>query len=400
MNDRSSTGSTADAPATAEPAAARGDRGPSGDGRYPTQQLSTLFAPPETEHPAAKWRRLLHEARDKGSYVHTAGAYDAFTAALMTRLGFKMLYGSGWQLAATKSMYPDIGVYASHDMVNLALELWRGIEGARHTRYFDTDGKEVLEVPPMFVDIEAGFGGPTQTFALTRELIRVKVGAVHLENQDPANRTCGHIVSIGAQKRNKVLVPREQWLAKLMAIKAAAQATGEDVGIIARTDTIDGGFLDGSGGGMQMAIEDAWAAADLGVDVIWPEFNTVELDQPQEFAEGVRKHYPDQMLGFNLSPSLYFGRAKQAGTLITNQQLADLGYVLQFSTLFCFRTVGLALERGLEEFRDKGLEALADLQIAEEAQPDGPPSTRMHQKFAGMNRWLIMEQILSGTETC
>ena len=58
---------------------------------YPAAELSKLLAPPEKEHPGAKLRRLLHEARDKGSYLHTCGAYDAYTAALMTRLGFKVV---------------------------------------------------------------------------------------------------------------------------------------------------------------------------------------------------------------------------------------------------------------------------------------------------------------------
>ena len=118
------------------------------------------------------------------------------------------------------------------------------------------------------------------------------------------------------------------------------------------------------------------------MDVIWPEFNNTELDQPQEFAEGVRKYYPKQMLGFNLSPSLYFGKAKKAGTLITNQQLADLGFTLQFSTLFNFRTAGMALEKGLRKFLDSGIEALADLQIEEDGMA-ASPITKMHQKFAG-----------------
>jgi isocitrate lyase len=362
---------------------------------YPTDAVGRLFAPPETEVPALKLRRLLHEARDKGTYLHTAGAYDAFTAAIMTRLGFKALYGSGWQLAATKSMYPDIGIYQSHQMVELVLEMRKGIEGARNTVWYDTEGKELLQAPPAFVDMEAGFGGPTQTFTLATELIRVGAAGVHLENQDPSNRTCGHIVNVGKQKRNKVLVPRKDWLAKLKAIKAAAEATGVDIVIIARTDSIDGALPDRDPGGVKMAIEDALEAAELGVDVIWPEFNNVELDQPQEFAEGVRKHYPNQMLGFNLSPSLYFGKAKKAGTLITNQQLADLGFILQFSTLFNFRTAGMALEKGLRKFLVSGLDALADLQIEEDAQEQAP-ITKMHQKFAGMNRWLVLEQVLSG----
>jgi len=46
----------------------------------------------------------------------------------------------------------------------------------------------------------------SETFTLATELIRVGAGGVHLENQDPSNRTCGHIVNVGKQKRNKVLV--------------------------------------------------------------------------------------------------------------------------------------------------------------------------------------------------
>jgi isocitrate lyase len=362
---------------------------------YPAADIAKLFAPPESEHPSDKLRRLLKEAAASRGYLHTAGAYDAFTAAIMTRAGFKTVYGSGWQLAATKSMFPDIGVYASHDMVKLVHELWMGIEGARHTHFYDSGGKDVLQVPPMFVDMEAGFGGPGQTFSLAVELIRARAGGVHLENQDPADRTCGHIVKVGAQKRAKVLVPRKAWIGKLKAIKAAAQVTGVDVVIIARTDSVDGAIPGQSAGGVQGAIEDGWEAAELGVDVVWPEFNNTEIDQPQEFAEGVRKYYPKQMLGFNLSPSLYFGRAKKAGTMISNQQLADLGFVLQFSTLFNFRTAGMALERGLTKFASGGLDALADLQNEEDEASGGAPSTKMHQKFAGMDRWLLLEQLLS-----
>jgi len=363
---------------------------------YPADEMSKLLAPPENENPAAKLRRLLHEARDKGSYLHSAGAYDAYTAALMTKLGFKALYGSGWQLAATWNLYPDIGVYNSHQMAGLTSMLRKGIEGARHAHWYDTEGAELLEMPPVFVDMEAGFGGPGQTFTLAEELIRAGAGGVHLENQDPSDRTCGHIVNVGKSKRDKVLVPRAAWLAKLKAIRAASEAHNHPLVIIARTDSVDGAVPGQPQGGVRMAIEDAWEAAEIGCDVIWAEFNNTELDQPAEFAEGVRKYYPNQMLGFNLSPSLYWGKAKKGGTLITNQQLADLGYTLQFSTLFNFRTVGLALDKGLRKFKESGLDALADLQIEEDTHPTGAPVTKMHQKFAGMNRWLVMEQVLSG----
>src|SRR5205807_6760268 len=129
----------------------------------------------------------LRNTDPQKSFLHTAGAYDAMTASLLTDLGYEAIYASGWQLAVSHSMYPDIGIYPSHAMVELARELIRGIEGTRDRHFYDNNG-EVLDAPPIFADIQAGFGGPTQTFTLTRELIRAGVGGVHLEAQDPAER--------------------------------------------------------------------------------------------------------------------------------------------------------------------------------------------------------------------
>ena len=365
---------------------------------YPAGEIGRLFAPPETIRPSVKLRTLLRErfearkARPEQSYLHTAGAYDALTASLLARLGFDGIYASGWQLAVAHSMYPDIGIYPSHSMVDLVRELIRGIEGTRDTHFYDHDG-EILNVPPIFADIEAGFGGPTQTFTLTRELIRAGAAGVHLEDQDPAERTCGHVIAHHGKKRPKVLVPTEKWLEKLIAIKAAAQATGVDVVVIARTDAVDGAAPGGREAGIDSAIERGLEAASLGVDVIWPEFNDTLIDGPQRFAEEIHRHYPQQILGFNLSPSLHWGKAKVAGSLITNADLGRLGYTLQFSTLLAFRSTGMALERTLGAFRGRGLDALADLQLTEVSGPDPEPATRKHQVFCGTNRWLTLEKI-------
>ncbi|MBI4377172.1 MAG: isocitrate lyase/phosphoenolpyruvate mutase family protein [Elusimicrobia bacterium] len=368
---------------------------------YPAAEFAKMYAPLERIAPADKLRALLRQkfavrrTNPAKSYLHTAGAYDAVTASLLTELGFEAIYASGWQLAVAHNMYPDIGIYPSHSMVELVRELNRGVEGARDRHFYDSGG-EVLNVPPIFADIEAGFGGPTQTFTLARELIRAGVAGVHLEDQDPAERTCGHIVSHHGSKRSKVLVPAHKWMEKLIAVKAAAQATHSTLVIIARTDAVDGQVPSTGQGGLDHAIERALEAASLGVDVIWPEFNNTDLDEPRRFAEGVHKYFPDQMLGFNLSPSLHWGKAKKEGKLLTNEQLGQMGYVLQFSTLLAFRTVGMALEASLKSFRHKGLEALADLQLAEIEHPNGEPRTRMHQRFAGTNRWLTLEKLSRG----
>jgi malate synthase len=368
---------------------------------YPAAEFAKMYAPIEKICPADKLRALLkakfalRKTDPSKCFLHTAGAYDAMTASLLTDMGYEAIYASGWQLAVAHSMYPDIGIYPSHSMVELARELIRGIEGTRDRHFYDDNGA-VLNTPPIFADIEAGFGGPTQTFTLTRELIRAGVGGVHLEDQDPAERTCGHIVAHHGSKRDKVLVPTNKWVEKLIAVKAAAQATGVNLVVIARTDAVDGAVPGGRGPGVDHAIDRALEAASLGVDVIWPEFNNTEPDQPQKFAEGVHKYYPEQMLGFNLSPSLHWGKAKKEGKLMTNAQLGQMGYTLQFSTLLAFRTVGMALEHSLKGFRTAGIDALADLQLAEIGAPAGEPRTRMHQKFAGTNRWLTLEKVSKG----
>ncbi|MFI5361794.1 MAG: isocitrate lyase/phosphoenolpyruvate mutase family protein [Elusimicrobiota bacterium] len=368
---------------------------------YPRAEVARMHAPVEKTHPAVKLRSLLREkfalreSQPDRCYLHTAGAYDAMTAAMLTDLGFEAVYASGWQLAVAHNMYPDVGIYPSHMMTDLVRELVRGIEGLRDRHFYDARG-EIKNAPPIFADIEAGFGGPTQTFALTREMIRAGAAGVHLEDQDPAERTCGHVVAHHGVKRGKVLVPTHKWIEKLIAVKAAAQAAEVELVVIARTDAVDGAVQGGRQGGVEHAVERALEAASLGVDVIWPEFNDTGLDAARRFAEGVHRHYPQQMLGFNLSPSLRWGEAKKEGRLPTNRQLGELGYVLQFSTLFAFRTAGMALESWLKGFRHKGLDALADLQDVELATLDGEPRTRMHQKFAGTDRWLTLEQVAMG----
>jgi isocitrate lyase len=369
--------------------------------KYPHDAFAKMYAPLEKVPPSVKLRALLRSkfavrgSEPDKSYLHTAGAYDALTAAMLTDLGFEAIYASGWQLAVAHSMFPDIGVYPSHAMVDLVRELTRGVEGARDRHFYDSGG-EIKNVPPIFADIEAGFGGPTQTFALTRELIRAGAAGVHLEDQDPAERTCGHVVAHRGARRAKVLVPAGKWIEKLVAVKAAAQAAETPLVVIARTDAADGAVPGGREGGIEAAIERALEAASLGVDVIWPEFNDTSYEAPRRFAEGVHRHYPEQMLGFNLSPSLHWGQAKKEGRMLTNGQLGQLGYVLQFSTLLAFRTAGMALETWLKGFRQRGLDALADLQLVELASLDGMPRTRMHQRFAGTDRWLTLESIAKG----
>jgi isocitrate lyase len=275
-------------------------------------------------------------------------------------------------------MCPEAAAYPSRSMVELVRELARGVEAARDRHFYDNAG-EALPAPPVFADIEAGCGGPARTLALARELIRAGAAGARLDDRDPAGSA-------------QALVPTREWIEKLIAVKAAAQAQESELLVIARTGAVDGRVPGGPEGGLRAAVDRALEAASLGVDVVWPEFGGTDPEPPQAFAEGVHKHYPRQILGFGLSPSLHWGRAKKEGRILTDAQLGAMGYTLQSSDLLALRTAGMALETWLKGFRARGLDALADLQLVELASLDGEPRTRMHQRFAGAGRWLAVEQ--------
>jgi len=321
----------------------------------PRAEFARLCAPLEKTPPAVKLRRALRgkfrlRARDpEASYLHTAGAYDAMTAAMLTDLGFGAVYANGWQLAATRALYPG-GPQAAHLMADLVRELARGIESLRDRHFFDTGG-EVKETPPILADLEACAGSPAHAFALTRELIRA--GAAGICMEDSGN-----------------------WLETLVAVKAAARAMESELVVVVRT----------------AALDRAQRAAALGADVVCPEPGGTDLDGARRFASDLHKRHPEQILGLNLSPSLPWGEAKKRGALPANRELGELGYTLQVSTVFAFRTAGMALENWLRGYRHRGLEALADLQQVEVGSLEGEPSTRRQDQFAGSGRWGALER--------
>lgn len=350
---------------------------------YPRAEIARMFAPLDRTPPADRLRSLLRSRFEKRGdpqrpcHVHTAGAYDALTASLLTDLGFETIHAGGSQLSLSQGLCPDLGIHPANAIVALVREALRGIEGTRDRRF--SESGEVIDAPPVFADLGPGAGGPLQTFALARELIRAGAAGLHLDDRDPDGGP-------------RALAPARRWLEKLFAVKAAAQAMDSSLVVIARTDAACGATGGDGRGAVGRAVERALEAAALGVDVLWPQFADADLDGPRRFAEEVLSRHPDQMLAFDFLPGQGWAGVKRRGEMPTNRQLGAMGYVLQFSSLFAFRTAGMALEAWLRGFKERGLDALADLQLVEEASLDREPRTRRPQSFAGSERWLALDR--------
>jgi isocitrate lyase len=251
---------------------------------------------------------------------------------------------------------------------------------------------------PMVADAEAGFGGPLNAFELMREMIDAGAAGVHFEDQLSSAKKCGHM-------GGKVLVPTQEFVTKLIAARMAADVCGVPTVLIARTDADSAGlltsdvdhrdhpFLSGERteegffrirGGIECAIARGLAYAPYA-DMIWCETSHPDLAEAKQFAEAIRKEYPDQLLAYNCSPSFNWKLNLSDETIAKYQrELGAMGYKYQFVTLAGFHALNLSMFKLALGYRDEGMAAYSRLQDEEfDLERDRGYRAVKHQKFVG-----------------
>ena len=360
------------------------------------ERVNLLFAPPELTHPLVRLINDLKIARQQQTYLSGFGVYSGDVAGLATLKEMYFAYGSGWNLAA-RQRRPDISVYSSHEMVNLAREIKDAIVMTRHYVWEHSGGKKNLRSPLFIADVEAGFGDTQQTFNLVYKLFAENLAVIiHLENQHPFVKACGHQLDyqIAGQHRRepKLLVSRKAWLKKLIAAQMAAELAARDANhplsglVLARSDSSDGVLEDGTSTNLQDAIDDIIAAhEEAGVVIGWVEFNNCTLEDPLLVAEKVLVRCP-KMLGLfiNVSPNLYKTPHPLRGDI-----LAKAGYIGQFSTIPVNLIIQRAILEFIDEFKQEPFEAVLKLhersrQLGVDKIEDG---IFQGQNWVGTNWW-------------
>src|SRR5215207_5809491 len=168
--------------------------------------------------------------------LQVAGAINAYAALLAGRAGFRALYLSGAGVANHSLGLPDLGLTNLGDVV---------VDAARITGACEL---------PLLVDIDTGWGHAFTIGRAVRELERVGVAGVQIEDQAGAKR-CGH-------RPGKAVVDPGEMVDR---VRSAVAARRDDLFVVvARTDAFAVEGLDG-------AVSRAVAYADAGADVIFPE---------------------------------------------------------------------------------------------------------------------------------
>jgi|GEM_PF-40413 len=240
--------------------------------------------------------------------VAIPGAFNALTAKLAERLGFRAVYLSGGALSAASGV-PDIGLLT-------------------RTEFADEARRLVAATSlPLLVDADTGFGEVLNVERTVFELESAGAAGIHLEDQQFPKK-CGHL-------SGKSLVEADAFAAKIRAAVAAKR--DPDFVIIARTDARGVTSFDD-------AVRRAQLYLKAGADAIFPE----ALESADEF-ERFAREVPAPLLA-NMTE---FGK----GPLLSVAALGGMGYRLVIFPLTAFRAAMRAAEETLADLHRLGTQA-------------------------------------------
>jgi 2-methylisocitrate lyase-like PEP mutase family enzyme len=256
----------------------------------------------ERSSPAARLRRLLAEP----DVLVLPSCFDALSARLIERAGFRAAFMSGFAVSATRLGLPDTGLISYGEMVDEGRSLCAAVE------------------IPVLGDGDTGFGNAVSVKRTVDGYARAGFAAVMIEDQ-VAPKRCGHTAG-------KSVVSRDEALERIRAA-VDAREEGADVLILARTDAR--GPL-----GFDEALERCRAFADLGADIVFPEAPLAQFEM-ERFCAAVPVPVMANMVEEGLTP------------LLSPRRLADLGYKLVAYPLTLLAASVHAMQSALEALREE-----------------------------------------------
>ena len=189
---------------------------------------------------AEKLRKLLTQ---KGSLV-LPGCYDALTARLIERAGYKAAFMGGFAVSAARLGAPDTGLISYAEMVDQGRNICAAVDF------------------PVIGDGDTGYGNAVNVQRTVKGYAQAGFACVMIEDQ-VAPKKCGHT-------QGKEIINRDEAFSRIQAAVDARDG-GADILIMARTDA-------NATDGMDEAILRAQTFSKIGADITFLEAPVDEVE--------------------------------------------------------------------------------------------------------------------------
>lgn len=252
---------------------------------------------------------ILRQKLARGEFFVAPGLQDMIAAKVANKVGFDIVYGSGYWLTASLLGLPDAGL-------------------ATYTQFLDRMGTLVANAAgaAVIADADTGFGGLLNVAHTVRGYEQAGVTAIQIEDQEFPKK-CGHTPY-------KRCVPTADMVEKIQ-VAAEARRDPENFLIIARTDARAGDGLDAA-----LARLEAYDRA--GADILF-------LEAPHSEAEmrTACSHFDKPMMA-NMSNG---GKTP----ILSVAQLQDIGYAGAIFPAMTSLVAAAAMEQALRRLKTEGL---------------------------------------------
>jgi 2-methylisocitrate lyase-like PEP mutase family enzyme len=260
--------------------------------------------------PAQQLKNLL----DAPGVLVMPGCYDAFSARLVERAGFKLTFMGGFAVSAARIGMPDTGLISYAEMLDQGRNICSAVS------------------IPVIGDGDTGYGNALNVQRTVQGYAKAGLACVMIEDQ-VAPKRCGHT-------RGKQIVGRDEAYSRVQAA-VDAREEGTDILVMARTDA-------NATDGLEEAIARAKGFAEIGADITF-------LEAPR--SEEEMRAYCEQVPGPKMANLVEQGDTP----LLPPEQLEAVGYKLALYPISILLAAQRAMEQALVALRDgKRPERLAD----------------------------------------